>query len=915
MSARGYLRQPSIAGEAIVFVCDDDLWRVDAAGGVARRLTAGLGEVGTPALSPDGRFLAYVARDEQHPEVYLMPAEGGPARRMTWLGPDVIVRGWTPEGAILFVTTWGQPFFRNYRAFTLGTDGGLPSLLPFGQVNHLSYGPRGAKVIGRNTADPARWKRYRGGTAGAIWVDATGGGEFKRLALAGNVTSPMWLGNRIWFLGDHEGVGNLYSCAPDGSDLRRHTDHADYYARHAATDGKRVVYQCAADLWLYDPARDETRRLEIEVRAHRTQAARKFVPPADFLGDYALHPEGHSLLADVRGKLYSFALWEGAVRQHGAPDAVRFRHGRWLADGSLVAVCDVSGEERLHVFAEGAERTLDADIGRVVAMEASPKAKLVAIANHRNEVLLADLEKDTVQVVARSEYGRSESLAWSPDGAWLAFALATTPRTSTVRLHEIASGRTISATTGDFRDYAPAFDPEGRYLYFLSARTFDPVYDSVHFDLSFPRATRPYLVALQAHGAPPFDPAPRGLAPREDKPATAAPSSVRIDADGLEGRVAAFPVPEGVYRQIGGLHGKVLWTLFEPAGAHGRGGLGGERPGRLECFDLASVHRETLVDRIDSFSLSRDARTMAMREGRKLRALEAGKKPDAKAAEGYPEHSRQSGWVDLERVRASVDPLAEWRQMLREVARLQRDQFWVADMSGVDWQAAVSKYEALLPKVATRGELSDLIWEMQGELGTSHAYEMLGDHRKPPAWTLGALAADFRGDEITHIARGDAWDAVADSPLNAIGVEAEVGEHIVAVNGQPVTRERPVTSLLVHQAGAKAELTLARADKRRTVLVTLLKDEVPARYRDWVETKRRWVHEESKDRVGYLHLPDMMSAGYAEFHRYFIVECERDGLVVDLRYNRGGHVSQLLLEKLARKRIGYDFPRWEKPMA
>ena len=213
--------------------------------------------VGAPSLSPDGRWLAYVARDEQHPEVYLMPAEGGPARRMTWLGPDVIVRGWTPEGAILFVTTWGQPFFRNYRAFSLAVDGGLPSLLPYGQVNHLAFGSKGAKVIGRNTADPARWKRYRGGTAGALWVDASGGGEFRRLEmLKGNITSPMWLGNRVWFLADHEGIGNLYSCAPGGGELRRHTDHDDYYARHAATDGRRIVYQCGADVWLFDPAKE-----------------------------------------------------------------------------------------------------------------------------------------------------------------------------------------------------------------------------------------------------------------------------------------------------------------------------------------------------------------------------------------------------------------------------------------------------------------------------------------------------------------------------------------------------------------------------------------------------------------------------------------------------------------------------------
>jgi tricorn protease len=380
-------------------------------------------------------------------------------------------------------------------------------------------------------------------------------------------------------------------------------------------------------------------------------------------------------------------------------------------------------------------------------------------------------------------------------------------------------------------------------------------------------------------------------------------------------------VPEGRYRQIAGLRGKVLWTLFDVAGAHGRGGLP-ERPGRLECFHFAALHSEIQVDKIDAFALSRDGKTLVLREGKRMRALEPGKKHDDKADAGYPEHSRQSGWIDLERLRVSVEPPLEWRQMLREVARLQRDQFWVADMSGIDWQAAVRKYEPLVERVATRGELSDLIWELQGELGTSHAYEMEGDYRKPPSMALGTLAADLRydpgtgGNEIVHIAAGDSWEAEVDSPLNAVGVEARVGERVLAINGQPVSRERPVPALLVHQAGAKAELTLAQADGqgRRNVLVTLLKDEGPARYRDWVERNRRWVHEQSQGRVGYLHLPDMMSAGFAEFHRYFLLECEREALIVDVRYNRGGHVSQLLLEKLARRRIGYAFARWERPL-
>ena len=941
MSDSGYYRFPTISNDTIVFVSEDDLWAVPAGGGVARRLTSGLGAAGNPALSPDGQWLAFSGREEGPAEVYVMPALGGQPRRLTFVGAGCNVAGWTSDGRIAYTSTAGQPFGGLMRAFAVSPQGGTPELLPTGPAAFLSFGPGGACVLARPSVEAAFWKRYRGGTAGDLWIDPTGRGNWRRLLkLKGNPSRPLWVGRRIYFISDHEGIGNLYSCKPSGDDLRRHTDHRDFYIRGAGSDGRRIVYHAGADLYLFDPQTNRSAKIEIGYHSPRTQRNRKFIDASRYLESYAPHPQGHVLALTARGKICTLGNWDGPVQQHGEPCSGRYRLAMWLNDGKrLVAVNDAEGQETLAVHSADeltpAQAVNVPDLSRVVAMTVSPKADQVLVANVRNELVLVDLTTSESRVLDRSRHTPIMGFDFSPDGKWVAYSWAPTLHTAIIKLCRLEDGQIFSVTRPVLQDVAPVFDPEGKYLYFLSRREFDPVYDQLHFDLSFPKGMRPYLLTLRKDVPTPFarlpkpleEPKKNGDAPKADAEAKPADDAAKkpedqplvIDLDGIEDRVQAFPVPEGIYRQIDALKGKVLFTWVPVEGSLKSSWMpSGEPPAKatLDMFDFETGKSETVVREITDFALSRDRKTLVYRAGSRLRAIKAGEKPDEAAAKEGP--GRKSGWVDLKRPRLSVEPPGEWRQMYGEAWRLQRDQFWTEDMADVDWKGIYQRYQPLLDRVSCRSEFADLLWEMQGELGSSHAYVMGGDYRDEPKYDLGFLGADLTWDaqasawKIARIVRGDVWDEEKGSPLMRPGVNVAEGDTILAVNGQRTGADVAPAQLLVNQAGCEVALTVADAQGQspRTVMVKALRSEMPLRYRQWVERNRAWVHEQTKGRCGYVHIPDMGARGYAEFHRYFLGEVDRDGLVIDVRFNGGGHVSALLLEKLARRRLAYVQTRW-----
>ncbi|MFE5185564.1 S41 family peptidase [Streptomyces sp. NPDC056628] len=940
-----YLRYPHLHGDLVAFTAEDDVWLAPLDGGRAWRVSADNVPVSSPRISPDGTTVAWTSTRDGAPEVHIAPVDGGPSTRLThWGSQRTRVRGWTPDGRVLAISTWGQAGSRRTWAHAVPLDGGPATTLPYGPVGDVVHGPHLLLASAPMGLEAARWKRYRGGTAGKLWIDRDGDGDFVRLheELDGNLECPLWAGDRVAFLSDHEGVGAVYSSLADGSGLRRHTpvggtspssaaeSGGGFYARHASGDGTRVVYASAGELWLLDDLDTaEPRRLGVRLGGQRTDRRPYVLNAARWFGSASPDRTARGSAVAVRGSVHWVTHRSGPARALAAEPGVRARLPRtFRTDGEewVVWVTDAEGEDALE-FAPGTGLTPGATprrlaagrLGRVLELAVSPDGSRAAIAAHDGRLLFVERETGEVREVDRCTDGPVSGLVFSPDSAWLAWAHPGPDPLSQLKLANTTDLSVSEATPLRFRDYAPAFTHDGKHLAFLSTRAFDPVYDEHVFDLAFVVGSRPHLITLAATTPSPFGPQRHGRAfdapDKDETPDSEGTPATRIDLEGLADRIVPFPVEAARYSHLRAAKDGVLWLRHPVRGALGaaRAGLDDPEPKtELERYDLVQRRVEHLADDADHFEVSGDGRRVLLWTDTRLRVV-----PSDRRASG-DEDSDSNVAVDLGRVRQRVDPSAEWRQMFEETGRIMRDHFWRADMNGVDWAGVLDRYRPLLDRVATHDDLVDLLWEVQGELGTSHAYVGGRGHGGGPR--LGLLGADISRHEdgswrIDRILPSETSDPEARAPLAAPGVAVRPGDAIAAVAGVPVD---PVTGpgpLLVGTAGKPVELTISPAGggEARHAVVVPVADEEPLRYHAWVADRRAYVHERSGGRLGYLHVPDMQAPGWAQIHRDLRVEVAREGLVVDVRENGGGHTSQLVVEKLARRIVGWELPRGMRP--
>jgi tricorn protease len=953
--ATGYLRYPHVHGDLITFVAGDDVWLASATGGRAWPLSADGTPVSYPRFSRDGTQIAWTGWRDGQPEVYAADPEGGDAARLTfWGDPQTRVAGWTAVGEVLAVTSAGQQATKYRKAFAIpGRGDAPPRLLPYGLVNDLAIEDVGiALLTGSVGGEPAFWKRYRGGRAGKLWVATGDDPLFTRVLtdLGGQLASPMLIGGRLFFLSDHEGTGNIYSCALDGTDLARHTDHDGAYARNPSTDGRRIVYHVAGDIWMLDdPDAAGPHRVEITLGAPAAARTPRLISAADHLGDLDCDRTGQASVVEVRGTVHWLTHKDGPARAlHVDPDA-RARLPRVLGEtGKVVWVTDAAGPDALEVASVTGDaatiRLAEGALGFVLDLVPAPDGTAVAVASHDGRLLLVDLDPNSsgqVTELTASDNGAINGLSWSPDSAWLAWSEPGPSPLRRLRLARVADRQIVEVTDGRFSDSDPVFTADGLYLAFLSVRSFDPVYDAQSFDLSFPFGSRPYLVPLAETTPSPFGPlpdgrpvggpngdpngGPNGRGARDANGEPAEPATVTVDQAGLPGRVVPVPVIEARYSGLRAVKGGLVWRRSQVTGVLGEGGADldddAPRPA-LERFDLRKREVTEIAREVDWFDVSGDGTRLVVHDDNELQVVPASGKRD---------DPTETVTVDKSRARFQADPAALWRHAYAEAGRIMRRNFWTPDMSGVDWDGAAEQYRPLLDQIRSTGDFADLLWELLGETGTSHSYvvPVPGPAAKHPP--VGQLGADLTRDAagrwlVDRVLPGESSDPRARSPLAAPGVAVHPGDELVAVDGQPVDPLRGPWPLLAGTAGQAAELTVRSASsspggthppgpplQTRRVVIVPLRGERRLRYQDWVAGRRALVRELSQGRLGYLHIPDMMGEGWAHFHRDLRTEMARDGLIFDVRANNGGHISQLVVEKLARRVIAWDIPRWQRP--
>jgi len=951
------MRFADIYKDKIVFSYAGDLWLVASSGGAARRITTDPGLELFPKFSPDGKWIAFTGQYDGNFNIYVMPADGGEPKQLTFepdpvsmperMGPNNQVITWLPDSQhILYLSR--RDTFNDWfgRLFKVRIDGGLPELLPIDKGGLTSFSPDGTKIAyNRIFRNFRTWKRYTGGMAQDIAIYDFKNNTYERITdYPGTDTYPMWHDDTIYFGSDRgpERRINLYSYSLKTKQVRQLTDFKDYDVDWPSLGPDAIVFSNGGYLYTFDLKSQKAKKLTVYLPGDRDLARPHWANVARFVTDFDISPEGNRAVLTARGDIFTVPAKEGSIRNLTQTPGIREKNAAWSPDSKWIAyLSDRSGEDEIYITPQdgmGKETRITTD-GKMFRMPPvwSPDSKKLLFADKDLRLFYVDIEQKTPVLIDQGKYFDITEYVWAPDSKWVAYAKQEENAKSAINLYSLADKKSTPVTTSFTNSSTPAFDPGGKYLFFLSQRDYNEVLGVYDMEFSNPKATRVYLVTLRADLPSPFAPQSdeAGKKPdesagkdqakpgeKEKKEAEEVAKNFRIDLAGIENRVVAVPMPpSNIYRLQAGKYG----VYYSTAPIRGLSGpLPGEHPA-IHVYDLKERKDNVLLTGATSFALSFDGSKLLYSgsrggdeddnedsgpRGRTFGIIDA--KPSASP------HKVGDGALKLSSLVMRIDPRAEWEQMFNEVWRQERDFFFEASMNGVDWAKEHDRYAPLLPDVADRFDLTYLMGEMVGELSNSHTYVGGGDYPDLHPVNLGLLAVDYELDAASGLYRfkkiypGENWDPSLRSPLTEPGVAVKEGDYLIAVNGRDLKAPQSPSELFVNTAGENVTLTvnsLPTAAGARSVVVKPISSEYQLRMLDMVNTNRRKVDQATNGRVGYIYIPNMGGDGLNEFVKQFFPQIRKEGLIIDVRYNGGGFVDQLIFERLRRILAGMDAAR------
>jgi len=931
------LRFPDIHGDQITFTHGGDIWIASVEGGEARRLTADPGVELFPKFSPDGRFIAFTGQYGGDEQVFVIPTSGGEARQLTYYpaagplpdrwGYDNQVQGWTPDGeGVIFRSLRDAYGLTDGKLYTVDADGGLPEALPMTVSGAGILSPDGTQALfSPLMRDFRTWKRYEGGWAQDLFIfNLDGSGSVNITNHPRTDRDPMWMGDTVYFVSDRDDYLNIYSYDPETGETEQLTEHEGVDVRWPGDDGEsRIVYELAGSLRVLDVESGEDRAIEINVGDDDNLTRPRMVDASGDLRGFSLSPDGVRLAIAARGEVFSVPVEAGITRNLTGTPAAHDREVAWSPEGDLIAyISDETGEEQIWLRdptgSEAPRQLTDSLTTRIYNPVWSPDGTKIAFGDSEARILVVDVESGEVSEAYDDPGYHAHDYDWSPDSKYLAFSIAEPrmARTSPFRsifIWEADSGEARRVTSDRYSEYAPRFSDDGEHLFFLSRREFAPLVDPVEWNFAQDRGIGVFALALSEDASNPFLPRNDEVTVSDDSEDgkdedgdEADTVEVKIDWDGLSDRLIRVPVEADNIAALAISGGHII-TWHPGAFYYGRG------PGmdaKLMAYDIANRESFELASGVNGFSLAADESFVAVQSGGQIKRLKIAK------------DNKDEKTASLSDVETRVIPAEEYLQIFDETWRRFRDYFYAANMHGYDWEALRDQYRPLVADVAHRSDLNYLIGEMIGELNAGHAYKAGGDieaPKRPATALLGARLELGPGGEryrFAEIFRGSTAEPKYRSPLTEVGVDVERGDYLLAVNGRELRADDNVYALLQGLGDGLVELTVAdSASGRNTrrVVIEPLTSEDNLHYYRWVEGNRAKVSAASRGRIGYIHIPDMGAAGIYEFNRQYYSQIGKDGLVIDVRQNGGGNVSQMLINRLDRDLIftshtrGVDF--------